>query len=394
MQKIYLLVLLSAISGGISSQTPFTISESNFPVFENQVFIGPLSTVPPLSPAANGNWDFSTYTSDETYTNPFIAETDPFYTNEGIDVYVLDFKALTNTLGYYVYNEFDFNGNGVYDRGIYVSQQEYPLTDFTGNPNDNITFPMQTYVYEGGRQTMKFPATYQSSWNSVSRRSVNFNITVSAFGLNNIPFQQVFSIFRQDTVIGWGKMRIHENGVPTIPYDVLMVRSVQFAVDSFFSANGAPAPAPLMSAFGISQGQHTGITNRYTMYREGYSRPLAIFNYGSNNFTPPANVYFDTQDLNTTGITQPGKASFASLLFPNPSTSGNLTLQIFGEAPVFDTYTVFDMEGKEVQQEKAHLENGVLQIQLNDRMVNGTYSLKVTGAKKQTLISEQFVLVR
>ncbi|HOY06523.1 MAG TPA: T9SS type A sorting domain-containing protein [Saprospiraceae bacterium] len=394
MQKIYLLFLLLIISGGISGQTPFTITESNFPVYENQVFLGPLSTVPSLSPAVDGNWDFSAFTSDETYTNPFIAETDPFYTDEGIDVYVLDFKSLTNTLGYYVYSEFDFNENGVYDRGIYVSEQEYPLTDFTGNANDKIVFPMQTYVYEGGRQTMQFPATYQSSWSSVSRRSVNLNITVSAFGLNNTPFQQVFSFFRTDTVIGWGKMRIHENGVPTIPYDVLMVRSAQFAVDSFYSANGAPAPAPLMAAFGITQGQHTGVTNRYTMFREGYSRPLAIFNYGSNNYTPPANVYFDTQDLNTTGTFQPGQSTFATVLFPNPSTSGDLTLQVVGDAPQFDTYKIYDMEGKIVQKGPAQLENGVLQIRLNDPVINGTYTLQVTGNKKQTLVSEQFVVVR
>ena len=394
MQKIYFLFLLLTISGSTFSQTPFTITENNFPVFEQQEFIGPLSTVPPLSPAANGNWDFSTYTSTETYNNPFVAETDPFYTDEGIDVYVLDFKSLTNALGYYVYSEFDFNENGVYDRGIYVSQQEYPLTDFTGNPNDKITFPLQTYVYENGRKVMQFPATYQSSWSSSSRRTVNLTLSVAALGLNNVPFQQAYTMFRRDTVICWGKMRIHENGVPTVPYDVLMVRSAQFAIDSFYSANGTPAPAALTAAFGITQGQQTGVTNRYTMYREGNSTPLAIFNYGSNNYTPPANVYFDTQNLNTTGISQPGQASFVTLLFPNPATTGNLTLQIIGEAPSVDAYTVLDMEGKVVQKDEARLDNGVLQIQLNDRLVNGTYTLQVSGIKKQTLISEQFVLLR
>jgi len=150
----------------------------------------------------------------------------------------------------------------------------------------------------------------------------------------------------------------------------------------------------LMAAFGITQGQHTGVTNRYTMFREGYSRPLAIFNYGSNNYTPPANVYFDTQDLNTTGTFQPGQNAFATVLFPNPGTSGDLTLQVVGDAPQFDTYKIYDMEGKIVQKGPAQLENGVLQIRLNDPVINGTYTLQVTGNKKQTLVSEQFVVVR
>lgn len=391
MKNMSTLLMLCCLAAAAFGQTPFTITADNFPIFGIQNFQGP-NTGTNLTPSANGNWNFSALNATDLAQTVYFPETDPFYTAAGVDVYVEDFKNLTPNLGYIVFNEFDFNSSGVFDKGIYVDRQAYSLSAFSGNPLDSIVFPFQGHIYPTARKIMQFPATYQTNWSSQNRRWVDFNLTVTAFGLNGTPGRQVFTTFRTDSIVGWGKMSVYTANGPSIQYDVLIDKINQYSVDSFYLA-GAPAPAVLLSAFGVNQGQQTGINKRYAVFREGHSTALAIFQYGSNNYTTPTSIFFDTENLTTiTSLDNPDEQAFAVLLFPNPSSSGQLNVQFSGHTPALNSYQVIDLQGRTVQSGKADISQGFLQLQLDPQIPNGQYLLQLAGDQKQTLVTESFIL--
>ncbi len=394
MKKSCILLLFSCFSLLLAGQTPFTITADNFPVFSIQNYNGPNNyNGVNLNPAPNGVWDLSSYHGANTAQNDYQKETLPFYTQAGIDVYLSDFKSLTATLGYLLDYETDFNANGVFEKGIYVGAQAYSLSAFTGNTADSLTFPNQGAILSSGRQLMKFPATYTSAWKSQSRREVDFKLTVGAAGLNKTPCKHVFTVFRSDSIVGWGTMRVYANGASSIPYNVLINRSIQYTVDSFFVA-GAPAPPALLNVFGISQGQQTGISNRHTAFREAYSMPLAIALYPNVNFTTPSQIYVETENLSTTATGAPAKQDFSTLLYPNPSADGLLHLQISGDVPVLSSYEILDLLGRLQQTGSVALLGSTLQLSVEDKLANGAYILRLLDDKKQTAIMEQFILSR
>jgi hypothetical protein len=374
-----------------NAQTPFTITAANFPLFGVQNF-DKNTTAISFTPAANGTWDESAYHTGVAATNQYVVETDPYYTSAGIDVYINDFKNLTPALGYYVYYEYDFNATSVEEKGIYVPEQHYGLGSFSGSATDSMIFPLQGSIFPTGRRLMQFPATYQTGWHSQSRRSVDFTMTVGAAGLNKTPGKHVFTVFRNDSIVGWGKMRVYTAAGPSVYYDVLMDRSVQYSVDSFY-LGGAPAPAQLLSVFGVTQGQQTGLNNRYAFYRQGNSTSLAIVNYGSNAFQTPTGTFFDEDNLITTGIDEL-KDGYTTLLYPNPVNGGEINIQITGKELSLEQYFISDMQGRMVQSGTVDLTNGSIRLQLNNQMANGSYVVRITDSKKQTLISEQFMVER
>jgi len=395
MQKIYTMLFFFGLPMLAICQSPFTISSDNFPVYESQFFERTFDpTGVNLVPETDGNWDFSSIQSTDTLSISYFEETDPFYTNVGVDVYRSGFKLLNSGFGYLLFHEYDFNNTGVYEKGIYLNPQAYSLAGFTGNPLDSLKFPLQGDVYPNGLKIMQFPATHGTSWESQSRRVVNFTLSVQAAGLNNTPCQHIYTLFRTDSIVGWGKLRVHSGGSSSIPYDVLISQVNEYAVDSFF-VNGAQAPPFLTTAFGISQGQQTNILNRYVAYREGNSTPLAFFNYPDNSFTTPDALYFDVNNLTTiTGLNALEKHTYSTLLFPNPSSSGELVLQFLGEAPSVNTYRILDFQGRMVQSGTANLDGGRLPIQLNGLLPNGNYVLQVLSDMEQITMNEQFVLAR
>jgi hypothetical protein len=395
MKKIATLFLFLSCLSAAMAQSPITINAANFPPLDFQLYVQINNPNINFTPAANGVWDYSTLTSTDSVSNNFIEEEDPFFTSVGVDAYLYNVKNLIPGFGFAVFDEYDINSSGLYDRGIYVEEQEYPLTSFTGNANDNIYYPLQGYVYPltNSRKIMQFPATYQSKWVSQSRRKVNFNLSVQALGLNNLPCQHIYTLVRTDTIIGWGKMRVYSDGVPSIQYDVLIDEVNYFEIDSFFS-NGAPLPTQLLSAFGMSQGQQLVTLARRNVYRAGESQPLVVFNYANLNFTTPNIAFFDISGISpTTHVSGPVGAQFSTLIFPNPCPNGILNVQLFGQVPELGDYQITNLEGKILQNGPVNLENGYLQIGLPE-YAPGQYILQIQDKQKQTQITEAFFIAR
>ena len=85
---------------------------------------------------------------------------------------------------------------------------------------------------------------------------------------------------------------------------------------------------------------------------------------------------------------------YSTLLFPNPCSNGQLTLQVSGNVPGLTNYEILDMEGRLVQSGQTNLDTGLLQLSLDAALTNGTYLLRVLDDQKQTAITETFMLMR
>jgi hypothetical protein len=155
-----------------------------------------------------------------------------------------------------------------------------------------------------------------SAWQSAYTDVINFQLTIVAYMMNHTPCQKITHYTRMDTIVGWGTATIPAAGGPSVPYSCLLEKRMTVATDSFYM-NGTPAPAPLLSAFGLSQGQQT-ISNRYLLWRENSNYPLMIVNYGANNFTTPTSVAIDA-NVGTAGIPDILNNQAVSI-FPNPAS--------------------------------------------------------------------------
>jgi hypothetical protein len=391
MKKIVLsLIGLTAFNFAIG-QTPITLTQANYPVFTDFVQRQPTSISNPTT-TPNNSWDYGTANGTSS-TNPYYPETDPFYTAAGIDSWTNGFVYMTSSLGYNVAWEFDFNTNGVDEAGIYVYPQAYDLAGLTGSVNDSIFYPQQGYIFTSPRRILKFPCTFNDNWNSVSRREVNFVMNVPAFGLNYAPAKHIFTVTKQDTIKSWGKMRLYTPTGPSIYYDVIMNKIKQTTIDSFY-LGGTPAPAALLSAFGVSQGQVT-VSNRYIFYRENYSTPMAVFNYGSNNYTTPVSVFLEANNLQTSGTgLEEAEISHAAVFFPNPTNSGLVNVQFVGISLSEVTYSVLDLQGKVVQSGSTAMSEGNITISLHSALTNGMYHVQIQDNSKGILASEQIIVNR
>lgn len=399
MKSLFTLTFSLFISMFAISQTPITLNSINVPIPNGGYTFSEITEKNPPPPLVGNNqtWNYSSFTSLDTFDSFYIKEEDPFYTSEGVDVYQLGFKLLNQQLGYNVFFEYDFNENGVEDKGVYIDQQVYSLQQLTGNAADNITFPLQGYILNNPRKIMEFPMTAGSSWESSSNYSTSFTLKVAAFGLNDVPARHAYRTVRRDTIVGWGKMSVYTPNGPSISYDVLMNRSVQFSVDSFY-LNGAPAPAALLNAFSVTQGQISGLSHAYNFYRAGAFNYLARFFYGTDaTFSNLSNSFVTMEDLTpiTSSTQEFGKETYATILFPNPSNGQEINLLLMGKEINQINYTVSDLSGRIVQSsENYRLNDNKLTIHLTNSIPSSLLILQVRDQKNNLIATEKLNIQR
>lgn len=376
------------------SQTAITINATDMPIPGTFNLDDITSANPPNASLGNNQtWNYGTYAGTSSGQNVYIPETDAFFTNAGVDVYLNGFKALTSNLSYEIANEFDFNTNKVEDKGVYVYPQAYSLSSTTGNTMDSLVFPVQGHIFSQPRTIISFPFTTNSAWHSVSRAAVDFKLTVTSSGLNKTPGKHVYHTIQNDSIVGWGKLTVHTANGSSIPYDVLMNQSERYSIDSFYLA-GSPAPAALMSAFGITQGQKTNVRYAYNFYRAGSFNYLMRLFFGSDNtYNAVQAVWIHTDNVTTTDVeTAP---AYSTLLYPNPTNGSQLNIQVLGKNIALTQYAVIDMMGRVVQTGEPQITGSEsVSILLADNLVNGNYVIKVQDSDNQTVVIEKFDLLR
>lgn len=268
------------------------------------------------------------------------------------------------------------DADGWYDLGRVLEEATFSITAISGGANDVLQFPAQVQEYEGRLNALDFPVEFEKTWTQSYIERTQFNLTVAAFGLDNAPGEAQRIHTQTRSVVGQGQLIIPDaNGNPSGPLDALLIRIERSAEDSTF-LGGAPAPAPLMSAFGLTQGS-TVTEEYYAFYIEGF-------------YHTPLNINLDDQGNVSSVFYRPSAAELATSIadgpnmdalrtYPNPIAAGEtLTIALGNQTAV--TVEMVDMTGRTVASSSIKEVNaGQARINLPASLTSGIYSVIVRG---------------
>ncbi|MEP6793752.1 MAG: T9SS type A sorting domain-containing protein [Saprospiraceae bacterium] len=86
---------------------------------------------------------------------------------------------------------------------------------------------------------------------------------------------------------------------------------------------------------------------------------------------------------------------YSTLVFPNPANSSEVNIKILGRDPAPTHYAVFNLLGKNVQQGKIdNLSSDIIQLSLNNKLVNGTYVIRMMNKEGREVVVEEVNLRR
>ncbi|MBC6994183.1 T9SS type A sorting domain-containing protein [Neolewinella lacunae] len=276
MQLRTLLVLLSGLLGAFQASAQITINRADFPRpadLQDTIVLSSLADASfDLAEGDGQVWDFSALQPMETRVRVYqSAAADTLLPNafqkEDINLFFQAFPIPTT-----LYTGLD--DEGWYDVGRVTTSVKYPIAQITGSPTDTLAFPGLVQEYPGRINTIQFPMAFGDEWEQTHLEQTPYELTVAAFGLNQTPGLNRRSFTEKREVVGSGEIRLPRGtDEPQLSTEVLLVRITTTAIDSFF-LGGAPAPAPLLAAFGISQAQ-VSVGVRFVFYRPGAGAPVA-----------------------------------------------------------------------------------------------------------------------
>lgn len=213
-------------------------------------------------------WDYSHLTPQSLNIRPHYdgSQSDDFPDATGYYGGSLSFQAFPISSD--VYERVD--ENGWFTVGRDVEETEFPLTSISGGPDDKLKFIGKPYTLSNPLENLRFPLNMGLSWNSITQRNLDFEISVAGFGLSSTPGNRLITQYDTTEVVGSGKLLLPStNGSASEPIDVLLVSYTTVSVDSFF-LGGAPAPESLLVPFGLVQGQ-SQIQKYYQFFAPGYN---------------------------------------------------------------------------------------------------------------------------
>ncbi|MCB9045267.1 MAG: T9SS type A sorting domain-containing protein [Chitinophagales bacterium] len=340
------LLVIAGLTFSMALQAQITLNSSNAPSTaqcqSNDTF-RKLSTtgLPDLSPKTNATWDLTG-----------IADLGSFFTYNGVAssgafpnaTFTLSRKYLFSALSYNNISMFGITGSGIIDYGEHIDRQPLSIGALTGDPGDSLVFAQQDIIYSPSETVIKYPCTMSTTWTDVNSFNTKFNLTVSAYSLNNTPGERRTVRTEKKTVKGWGKMKVDdENGNPTGYMDVLLVELERSVKDSFY-LGGSPAPAPLLTAFGVSQGQVLDEYFRF-FYRAGEFKPLLELEYTNSSFTTVSSAEVHSERLAPTSVNTISKEQIN--IYPNPVANGSFTVKVDGAYKSI-SYQLYNMTGQVV----------------------------------------------
>lgn len=357
----------------LSAHAQITLSSSNAPSLslcqQGDSFRRlKLNSIPSIAPATNATWDMTTASdSVRTWQLRDVAMSSTAFPNAGFYN-----EAYYNfaVLGYNTTNIKNVTANGILMYGVHIDRQAISLAPFTGNTTDSVVFPLQDVVFNTPDVELKYPITMGDSWGASIKYTTDFNLTVAAYSLNNTPGERHVELAVNKSVVGWGKMRVNdENGVATDYMDVLMVKMVRVVKDSFYLA-GSPAPASLLSAFGLSQGQ-TQVRSVYSFYRANEYAPLLEAVYEDSSFSNITRCDIHEDRLKPTSVRRISREKVD--VYPNPITGNSFMVKVTS-ANKGAKYELYNMTGQMLQ-------SGVLpingKVELETAYPTGNYFIKV-----------------
>lgn len=381
MKKTVLLFLGLCISTLTNAQ--ITLDYSNAPSVELcQTFDSSntlkLHTLPVIAPGENVVWDLtSAEDSVKSYFEAYPASNPAFP------------DATFKTEIFYPFSGLRYFGDllqnvtpdGITSYGVHIDRQAIPLALLTGSVTDSLIFNNQDVLYSTPAYKVKYPITMGDKWTDNYKFNTSFGLTILAYGLVATPGERRTDYTIDNEVIGWGTVIVKDkNGNPTNPMDVLMIKTTQTAKDSFYLA-GAPAPAPLLAAFGLSQGQQA---QKYevSLRRPGEYNGLVDLEYADANFSEVSDIHVQELRLSTSSVKKSVESRVT--VFPNPLTSRSFSIKVEGNPQQFN-YQLLNLTGQTVSEGRVNTNSTV---NLNNNLPAGSYFLKLLSNTGQFEIKQ------
>jgi len=341
------LPLLTLLATGLTAaaQTPITLTQSNFPALPTTVEVyktASTNSVTPPGPGANLNWDYRGLVATGQTTQAYNA---PGATP--------DFAGTTRTYDYsQSLGPFTVRGtssqaltaSGLNYLGYTIPTQRFGLASVTGFTTDSLVVPKQ--LVPVGVPLVKFPTTVGTITKYFSRTGTTGLLTVALVGLNKTPLRLVQRITNTDSVAAYGTLRVPTATGPSAATPVLLVRTRNIEVDSFYLA-GQPAPDILLAALGVQQG---AVSRSYydSFYRAGSSQVMAGFSYTSATYQTLQKVVY-SGEATLLGVRASLAAAVGGLsAYPNPLAQGPLVVAAGNGSHAAVTLLVRDVLGRQL----------------------------------------------
>ena len=277
---------------------------------------------------------------------------------------------------------YELNQDGYFELGNYHDSTFIPLSQ---DEQTNATVATQNSLFlPTPRLGYQLPMVYNETEMITPepvKRNIDIVLNVPAAGLTDAPFNYFRTELLSFKTVGWGKLKLAGFEMEE---DVIVVERYRSQVDSFY-LYGGPAPAMLLTGFGLEQGSTSNFRTLF-FYAKGY--PQAILTLSLNaegqvlyaeqmSYNPTMSV--NNQDL---GVNQPN-------VFPNPS-NGEFTVDIkdYADAKYVEVYS---MTGELLL--KKNLEAGSSQSTF--RLINaqsGSYIFSINNESGRSLTSGKLMI--
>jgi hypothetical protein len=380
-----------------AAKSQITIDHASFPLpkedfrMDRQI-VQNVSTYKTPTEGANQTWD---YTGFETLA----ANRTTFYISSDTDFplsyhYVKTYAAFQN---YRIASDFHegFDNEGYFRYGKQQYDTTYSLASVSGNAADEIQFPDAKILFDGKANVVKFPLTYQASWSDTTVINTPYILSVQMFGLNKAPGVHKLMLIFSNEVVGHGTLVLDdENGVKSKEMNVLLVRSQNIQIDSFY-LDGSPAPAQLLAAFGITQGT-VNESFSYNFYRRDYGDYL--MRVGSNGDGPNQDARFinyngDAIEQVNTSVYSPSTLSIQC--YPNPLKVGEiLNLSLSKKLNKGTRIQITTMLGREAYSETIQALDSKSNLSLNlpTNLSPGVYNFQLLSVKDEILYTNKLII--
>jgi hypothetical protein len=258
--------------------------------------------------------------------------------------------------------------------GYATNGGRFSITAISGGATDSLFFPASISRHTTPWVAYKFPMTANSVWKSNFKDTTVFQISIAAFGLNKTPGMRVRQTIQTDTIVGWGTLKQRNPATGgVLNFAVLLKQRNLTSVDSFF-LGGAPAPAALLSAFGVTQGNATINPVEYNFLAVGFNEPLMEFltdaagaiRIITRAVLPGLGLVAPTQETNDFSI--------ATKVYPNPTTDA-ISFEFQKTNAANWNIMLYDMAGKIISIHPVTGSEGAvnLPVPLSSSLPNGTY---------------------
>ena len=338
-----------------------------------------VASLPAVTTGANQVWDFTSVTFSGTFYQPHQA-----VPSGGFSALAQYADPSTDSIGFAAYyypksNMYGLSANGLLKYGEHIDQKVQPMGFYTGNPNDTFTLLQQDMMYDTAMPAIVFPATYLSTWKVNSNANMNGTFYIPGMSYIGTPFEMRYSFTTNDTVTGWGTLKLRNSAGVISAIQVLQVKhSVYGNVQTW--AGGVNITS--------AQKDYTGFPRYMSLGTVGYRY------YAANEVTPIVETkgyaaVMLSKNYPPTGISMLTDRNKISV-YPNPVSDHtiNISLPSGNEA---DRYELVDMTGRVLLSGKLPASQSLCNVQLPAEMIAGTYFIRISTNNK-VVFTEKLII--